>query len=65
MPGINGRELAVRVADSHPAVKVLYMSGYADDAIGRHGVLDDAARFMSKPFTPAELKKKVREMLDH
>ena len=64
MPGMNGRELAARLAEVRPDVKVLYSSGYTDDAILRHGVLDDAGRFMNKPFTPAELKRKVRDVLD-
>ena len=64
MPGMNGRELAARVAESWPALKVLYTSGYTDDAILRHGVLEDERRFISKPYTPADLKRKVRGLLD-
>ncbi len=64
MPGMNGRELSTRAASLRPDIKTLYMSGYTDDAILRHGVLDDAARFIMKPFTQAELKGKVREVLD-
>lgn len=45
-------------------IKVLYMSGYTDDAILRHGVLDDETRFVSKPFSPDDLRSRVREMLD-
>ncbi len=64
MPGMNGRDLARRVADLRPEVKVLYASGYTDDAIFRHGVLDDGSRFISKPFAPGELRRKIREILD-
>jgi len=64
MPGMNGRDLARRVAEIRPAVKVLYASGYTDDAIFRHGVLDDGSRFISKPFAPGELRRKIREILD-
>ena len=63
MPGMNGRDLATRVIGLRPAMKVLYASGYTDDAIFRHGVLDDGSRFISKPYAPAELRRKVREAL--
>ena len=64
MPGMNGRELAGRVAALRPDTKVLYASGYTDDAILRHGVLDAGSPFLSKPYTPTELKRRVREVLD-
>jgi PAS domain S-box-containing protein len=64
MPGMNGRELAARVAALRPGIKVLYASGYTDDAILRHGVLDAGSRFISKPYTPTEIKRKVRHALD-
>jgi PAS domain S-box-containing protein len=64
MPRMNGRDLAMRVAVLRPDVKVLYTSGYTDDAILRHGVLEDASRFISKPFTAAELKRKVSDVLN-
>jgi two-component system, cell cycle sensor histidine kinase and response regulator CckA len=64
MPGMNGRDLAVRVVAMRPDIKVLYASGYTDDAIFRHGVLDDGSRFISKPYAPAELRRKVREALN-
>jgi two-component system, cell cycle sensor histidine kinase and response regulator CckA len=64
MPGMNGRELAARLASIRPQTKVLYMSGYTDDAIFRLGVLDDATRFLSKPFTSADLRRKVRDVID-
>jgi two-component system cell cycle sensor histidine kinase/response regulator CckA len=64
MPGMNGRELAARLQALRPGVRVLYTSGYTEDAILRHGVLDDASRFLSKPYTPAELRRRIREALD-
>jgi CheY-like chemotaxis protein len=64
MPGMNGRELAGRVTGQQPGTRVLYASGYTDDAILRHGVLDAGSPFISKPYTPTELKRRVREVLD-
>jgi len=64
MPGMSGRELAGRLASLGLKVKVLYMSGYTDDAIVRHGVLEKGVEFIQKPFTVARLAKKVREVLD-
>ena len=46
-------------------MKILFMSGYTEDAIARHGVLDPGTAFLEKPFTPHSLAKKVRELLDH
>ena len=64
MPGMNGRELAARLATLRPGIRVLYTSGYTEDAILRHGVLDDPSRFLSKPYTPAVLRRRIREALD-
>lgn len=64
MPRMSGRELAERLAKESPGLKVLYMSGYTDDAIVHHGVLDPGTRFIGKPFSAAELARKVREALD-
>jgi PAS domain S-box-containing protein len=64
MPGINGRELAQRISEIRPNVKVLYMSGYTENVIGRNGTLDAGVRLLQKPFTLRDLKSKVREVLD-
>jgi CheY-like chemotaxis protein len=64
MPGMTGKELAERLSARHAELKVLYMSGYTADVIGRQGVLEPGTDFLAKPFTPAELTRKVREVLD-
>jgi PAS domain S-box-containing protein len=64
MPHMSGRALAHAVKRFRPDVKVLYMSGYTDDAISHHGVLDPGTALLQKPFSPAALARKVREVLD-
>jgi PAS domain S-box-containing protein len=64
MPGMNGRELAQRVSEIRPNVKILYMSGYTENVIGRNGTLDAGVRLLQKPFSLHNLKNKVREVLD-
>jgi hypothetical protein len=64
MPGISGLELARRLGPERPAMKVLFISGYTDDAIVRKGVLGPDAAFLQKPFTPEVLARRVRELLD-
>jgi PAS domain S-box-containing protein len=65
MPGLNGREVARRLEATRPGIRVLYLSGYTDDAIVHHGVLEPGVAFLQKPFTPAVLGRKVREVLDN
>jgi two-component system, cell cycle sensor histidine kinase and response regulator CckA len=64
MPGASGRELARQFEQTRPATRVLYVSGYTDDAIVHHGMLEPGLNFLQKPFTPAALARKVREVLD-
>jgi PAS domain S-box-containing protein len=64
MPGMNGRELAQRISEIRPNVKVLYMSGYTENVIGHNGTLDAGVRLLQKPFNLRDLKSKVREVLD-
>ena len=64
MPGASGRELARELEKTRPATKVLYVSGYTDDAIVHHGMLEPGLNFLQKPFTPAALARKVRDVLD-
>jgi CheY-like chemotaxis protein len=63
MPLLGGRQLAEKLALTRPDMRVLYMSGYTDDAIVRHGVLDGRASFLEKPFTPDAFARKIREVL--
>lgn len=64
MPGIHGPELVKRLEERRPAIRALYMSGHADDALLHHGILEGGLSFLEKPFTRKELTKKVREVLD-
>jgi CheY-like chemotaxis protein len=64
MPRMNGRVLAEQLLQTRPEMKVIYMSGYTDDAIVHHGVLDAGAHFINKPVGVAELTRRVREVLD-
>jgi CheY-like chemotaxis protein len=64
MPRMSGRELVDRVRAIRPDTRVLYMSGYTEDAIVRHGVRDASTVLLGKPFAPADLLAKIREVLD-
>jgi two-component system cell cycle sensor histidine kinase/response regulator CckA len=64
MPGLNGRALAERLGEVAPGMRILFMSGYSDEAVHRHGVLGESAAFLEKPFTERALTRKVREVLD-
>jgi signal transduction histidine kinase/CheY-like chemotaxis protein len=63
MPAMSGPELAAQIHQRYPDLRVLYASGYTDDAMGRHGVLDADVAFIQKPFTPQQLLRKVRDIL--
>src|SRR5262249_61447391 len=64
MPGMSGPEVAQRLARMRPEMRVLYMSGYSDNALIRRGVVEEGTAFLQKPFTPVALAHKVREVLD-
>ncbi|MFN4259028.1 MAG: PAS domain S-box protein [Gemmataceae bacterium] len=64
MPAMSGREMIEQMRRQYPSLKVLYMSGYADDAVVRHGVIEATDAFLQKPFSVLNLTRKIREMLD-
>ncbi|HHN46185.1 MAG TPA: response regulator, partial [Planctomycetes bacterium] len=64
LPGMSGKELAAMIERKHPGIAVLFMSGYTDNAIVHHGVLDPGVAFIEKPFSPDALLLKVHEMLE-
>jgi two-component system, cell cycle sensor histidine kinase and response regulator CckA len=64
MPEVNGRALAERLATTAPAMRILFMSGYSDEAVSRHGEISPDAEFIEKPFSDRALARKVREVLD-
>ncbi len=65
MPEMSGAELVERLLPIHPEMKVMYMSGYTDDAVIRHGILEEKVQFLQKPFSPNSLLEKVRSILDN
>jgi PAS domain S-box-containing protein len=64
MPGLSGNQLAQRLLHRRPEIQVLYISGYPEDSISHHGVLDADQHFLQKPFPPGQFLEKVREVLD-
>ncbi len=64
MPGMSGSQLATRLEADRPGIHVLYISGYSEEAIAQHGVLQPGRSFLQKPFPPGVLLRKVREILD-
>ena len=64
MPEVGGGELMERLRKIHPESRVLFVSGYADDDVARHGVVASGSAFLAKPFTSDQLARKVRETLD-
>jgi two-component system cell cycle sensor histidine kinase/response regulator CckA len=64
MPGMTGREVALLLAPAHPKMKVLYLSGYTDESIVPHGLLEPGSAFLPKPFSAEALARKIRAVLD-
>jgi len=64
MPGLNGKDLYLKVSKTHPGMKVLYMSGYTSNVIAHHGILEQGIQFIQKPFTVNGLAERVRQVLD-
>ena len=64
MPQMSGTVMAEWLRATYPDLKILFTSGYTDEAIGQHGVLEPGVAFLPKPYTPAALTLKVRELID-
>jgi YesN/AraC family two-component response regulator len=65
MPGMNGKKLIDLISREAPNVQVLYMSGYDDNAISRHGLLNEGINYLQKPFSPKKLAVKLQEIFEH
>ena len=65
MPGTSGRELAARIMAKRPNIRVLYMSGYTENVVTSGGLLEEGLSFLQKPFSPAVLAHRIREVLSH
>jgi two-component system cell cycle sensor histidine kinase/response regulator CckA len=64
MPTMNGRQVAEQALAVRPGIKVVFMSGYTDDVVLHHGVVDEGVAFIQKPLTPDAVTRKVRQTLD-
>jgi FixJ family two-component response regulator len=64
MPRMGGGELAQKLTVARPGLRVLFISGYPDDALVRHGVMEQGSTLLQKPFALADFARKVREVLD-
>jgi FixJ family two-component response regulator len=65
MPGVSGLQLTQELVARRPSLKVMYMSGYTDESIVQHGVLQPGVAFLHKPFTAGALRRKLRDVLDN
>jgi two-component system cell cycle sensor histidine kinase/response regulator CckA len=65
MPGMSGQELSARLRERRPSLRILYVSGYTDDAILQHSTLLPNTGFLQKPFTPGTLAQRVREVMGY
>jgi CheY-like chemotaxis protein len=63
MPGMDGRALSEEIRRDRPGIRVLFMTGYSADAVGRNRILEEGAELIEKPFTPSEFAGKVRKAL--
>jgi CheY-like chemotaxis protein len=64
MPGMSGRQLAERIQSTRPQIKIMYMTGYTDDMVVQHKVLEPGVKLLQKPFSKVDLALKVRSTLD-
>ena len=64
MPGISGKELAEKIKKERPEIKVIFMSGYTENIMSKHGVFKQGVNYISKPIIPGALAQKIRKVLD-